>query len=80
MGVTASLAVETMIRDAHSKGREIFLVSATGEVKQRLQSLEILKLLPPRHRVTNRLDALEQAIAFIENHQTPIQAPQSLRK
>ena len=80
MGVTASLAVETMIRDAHSKGREIFLVSATGEVKQRLQSLEILKLLPPRHRVTSRLDALEQAIAFIENHQIPMQASQSLHK
>ena len=66
MGVTASLAIETMIREAHAKGREIFLVGATEKVKVRLQRLEILKLLPPRHRVTNRLDALEQAIAIIE--------------
>ncbi len=80
IGVTASLALETMIRDAHAKGREIFLVGASGKVKNRLQRLEILKFLPPRNRVTNRLDALEQAIAFIENHQPVQPEPQSARK
>ncbi len=66
MGVTASLAVETMIRDAHGRGREVFLVGAMGQVRDRLRKLEVLKLLPPRNRVTNRLDALQQAIAFIQ--------------
>ncbi|OKH16911.1 SulP family inorganic anion transporter [[Limnothrix rosea] IAM M-220] len=80
MGVTASLALETMIREAHAKGREIFLVGASGKVKNRLQRLEVLKFLPPRNRVTNRLDALEQAIAFIENHQTTQPKPQSAHK
>lgn len=80
MGVTATLAVETMLREAYAKRREIFLVSATGPVKERLKSLEILKLLPSRHHVTNRLDALEQAIAFIENHQNSEPKPQSLHK
>ena len=66
MGVTASLAVETTTRDARGRGREVFLVGAMGQVRDRLRKLEVLKLLPPRNRVTNRLDALQQAIAFIQ--------------
>ncbi|BAW96847.1 integral membrane protein [[Synechococcus] sp. NIES-970] len=67
MGVTASLAVETMIRDAYDRQREIFLVGARGQVRDRLKKLEVLRLLPPRNRVTNRLDALQQAITLIQH-------------
>jgi len=68
MGVTAALAVETMVREAHAQGREIFLVGAPEKVQKRLAAFEILKFLQPQNRVTNRLEALEQAIAFIEDH------------
>ena len=66
MGVTAALAVETMVREAHAQGREIFLVGAPEKVQKRLAAFEILKFLHPNNRVTNRLEALEQAIASIE--------------
>ncbi|MGB2924507.1 MAG: SulP family inorganic anion transporter, partial [Limnothrix sp.] len=80
MGVTASLAVETMVRESHAKGREIFLVGASEKVQKRLASLGILKLLQPHNRATNRLEALEQAIAFIDNNYNNIpQTAPSLR-
>ena len=65
LGVTASLAIENMVKEACEKRREVFLVGASGKVKARLRRLQILNLLPPRNRITNRLEALEQAITLI---------------
>ncbi len=72
IGVTASLAIENMIKEAREKRREVFIVEASGEVKARLLRLNILELLPPENRVINRLDALQQAIALIEEHRTEV--------
>lgn len=72
IGVTASLAIENMIKEAREKRREVFIVEASGEVKVRLLRLNILELLPPENRVINRLDALQQAIALIEEHRTEV--------
>ena len=69
LGVTALLAIETMLKDAIAKRREIFLVGATGQVQHRLNRLEILQQLPPAHQVNERLIALQQAVALI---QTPV--------
>jgi len=66
LGITASLAIETTIKDARAQRREIFLVGASGEVKSRLHRLKILELFPPRNRVETRLEALELAIASLE--------------
>ncbi|NER79229.1 MAG: SulP family inorganic anion transporter, partial [Leptolyngbya sp. SIO1D8] len=52
LGVTALLAIETMIKDALAKRRQVFLVGATGQVSRRLQCLEILQKLPPSHQVS----------------------------
>ncbi len=65
LGVTASLAIENMVKEACEKRREVFLVGASGKVKARLRRLQIQNLLPPRNRITNRLEALEQAITLI---------------
>ena len=66
LGVTASLAIENMVKEACSKNRQVFLVGASGKVQSRLKKLNIIELLPPHHWVDNRLEALYKAIAFIK--------------
>ena len=72
VGVTASLAIENMVKEAREKRRAVFIVGASGEVKARLLRLNVLELLPPGNLVTNRLDALQQATALIEEHRTEV--------
>ncbi|NET57136.1 MAG: SulP family inorganic anion transporter [Symploca sp. SIO2E6] len=72
LGVTASLAIETMIKDAVEKRREVFIVGASGDVQKRLLRLEILENLPPRNRVINRLDALQQAFYLINGERSEV--------
>ncbi|MGK7903383.1 MAG: SulP family inorganic anion transporter [Hormoscilla sp.] len=69
LGVTASLAIETMVKEACDKGREVFIVGATGKVKTRLQRLEVMDMLPLRNRVNDRTEALRQAIIILDGHQ-----------
>ena len=66
MGVTASLAIENMVKDSCNNKRQIFLVGAAGRVKQRLQKMKLLRLLPPHNCFKERLPALQEAIAYIE--------------
>lgn len=66
LGVTASLAIETMVKDACQKRRHVFIVGASGKVKARLRRLDILDMLPPENCVDRRLDALQQAIKIIK--------------
>lgn len=67
LGVTASLAIENMVKDACENNRQVFLVGATGKVQERLQKMKLLRLLPPNHNFSDRLSALEEAIAYIES-------------
>ena len=73
MGVTASLAIENMIKDACEKKRQVFLVGAKGKVQERLQKMKLLKLLPPDCRFNERIFALQKAIAYIESSQVKLQ-------
>lgn len=66
LGVTASLAIENAIKDAIEKGRHVFIVGATGKIKQRLERLGILNLLPPQNLMMNRLEALKQAVVLVK--------------
>lgn len=66
LGVTASLAIENMVKDACNNNSQVFLVGATGKVQERLQKMKILKLLSPQHNFSDRLSALQEAIAYIE--------------
>ena len=66
LGVTASLAIETMVKEARSKKREVFLVGATGRIRRRLQRLRVMELLPPSHQMDSRLVALEAAAASLQ--------------
>jgi len=76
IGITASLAIENMVKDAKGKRREGFIVGASGEVKARLRKLQILELLPPRNRVDRRIQALQLAMAIVGGG-TPNYEPRS---
>ncbi len=66
LGVTALLAIETMIKDAQAKNRQVFLVGASGQVQRRLQRLGIVQQLPPTHKVMERLSALQYSLGLIK--------------
>ena len=65
MGVTSSLALENAIKEAIDNGRHVFIVGAEGKIKQRLQKLGILNMLPPHHIVMEREEALKQALNLV---------------
>ena len=66
LGVTASLAIENIVKEASGKHRAIFIAGASGPVKARLQRLNIFDRVPPSHRVPDRLQALRQATELIK--------------
>ncbi|MEO1094357.1 MAG: SulP family inorganic anion transporter [Cyanobacteria bacterium J06638_28] len=62
LGVTALLAIETILKDALDKQRTVFLVGAEGQVARRLQCLKVVQQLPIDHQGGDRLSALRQAL------------------
>lgn len=62
MGVTASLAIENVLRDAHDKGLAVYVVGASEKVHRRLQKLGLFDLIHPDHVLTDRTEALQQAL------------------
>ncbi len=75
LGVTASLAIENAIKDAVESGRHVFIVGAAGKIKQRLEKLGILGLLPSENLMLERVEALRRALTFVNNSGTrePVQ-------
>jgi sulfate permease, SulP family len=70
LGVTASLAVETMVREAYQQHRVVFLIAAEGQVRDRLRRLQLLDLLTSDRLLPNRLEALKRAVEQVKvNHE-----------
>ncbi|MGC1307872.1 MAG: SulP family inorganic anion transporter [Phormidesmis sp.] len=67
LGVTASLAIENIVRDACEKQRPVFIVGAKGHAQRRLAALRLLDRLPPDNVLSSRLEALKRA----EQHLRP---------
>jgi SulP family sulfate permease len=65
MGVTASLAIENAIRDAHDKGLEVYVVGASSKVSKRLDKLGIFELISTAHVKTDRTEALRDAVDLV---------------
>lgn len=65
LGVTTSLAIENMVKEACENRRHVFIVGADGKVKDRLDRLEVLNRLPANHLVGTRLVALQQALDLL---------------
>jgi SulP family sulfate permease len=72
MGVTASLAIENVIRDARDKGLQVYLVSPSEQTQRRLQKLGLLDLIQPEHVLNNRTEALRQAVEGVKREVTPV--------
>ena len=68
VGVTATLAIENMVKEAKEKRRDVFLVGASGRVEDRLRRLKILRKVLLENHVHNRLQALQQASVLIHRH------------
>lgn len=65
LGVTATLAIESLIQEATKRHLQVFLVKGSETVQTRLDRFEILKAIPEQHQVDDRLMALEQAIGYL---------------
>ncbi|MGF1459940.1 MAG: SulP family inorganic anion transporter [Leptolyngbyaceae cyanobacterium] len=66
LGVTSSLALENAVQEAIDDQRDVIVVGATGKVKRRLEKLGIGELLPEAHWMSDRQQALEQALTIVE--------------
>ena len=65
LGVTATLAIENMVKEAYERRRSVYLVGASGRVKDRLLKLKILRRVLQTNPVNTRLEALEKGMAII---------------
>ncbi len=68
MGVTASLAIENMIRDSYDKGIQIYIVGASDAVQRRLKRLGLLDLITPDYFLSDRTVALHQALSLVQRN------------
>jgi SulP family sulfate permease len=71
LGVTASLAIENAIRDAHDKGLQIYLVGTSEKIKTRLQKLGLFDLITAEHIMGDRTEALRHAVDLVNNKPMP---------
>lgn len=69
LGVTASLAIENAIRDAHDKGLQIYLVGTSEKIKARLQKLGLFDLITEEHIMGDRTEALRHAVNLVNKKQ-----------
>ena len=68
LGVTATLAIENMVKEAYEKRRTVYLVGASGIVEDRLRRLKILRRVLEQNHVNSRLEALEQGLVLVNQH------------
>lgn len=62
LGVTATLAIEGIIKEAKKKHLEVFIVGGSGKVQKRLEKFNIFAHIPEDHQTSSRLEALQKAI------------------
>ena len=65
LGVTAALAVENAVEEAIEKGRQVFVVGASGTTQRRLDKLGLYRKLPAERTSLSRREALQQAVATL---------------
>ncbi|NDJ16980.1 SulP family inorganic anion transporter [Myxacorys almedinensis] len=67
LGVTASLAIENAIRDAYDKGLQVYLVGASTKIQKRLERLGLFDLVTTKHILSDRTEALCQAVDYVHD-------------
>lgn len=63
---SASLAVEAVIKQVQSRGRQVFVAGVGPETGRVLDKLGALSLLPPGHRHVSRREALHAAARVLD--------------
>jgi SulP family sulfate permease len=63
LGVSASLALETTIRETAQRGCPIYLAGVGEQPRRRFETLGVAELVPPENWITKRVDALQRAVA-----------------
>lgn len=77
LGVTAALAIESIVQDSIKRDRQVWIVVKPGQVQDRLETLDLNRfvrqrkrqdssLSPAIHPVDNRLQALEAALRLVD--------------
>lgn len=80
LGITAALAIESIVEDAIANHRHVWIVVSPGRVQHRLENLDFQRfcthktsaessaiLLPQISQVENRLEALKSAFSLIQS-------------
>ena len=70
LGVTSSLALENAIEEAVEKGRQVFIVGASGQAEKRLRKMGVMAKIPQGNIVGDRATALRQAASYVDRNVT----------
>ena len=68
LGVTSALALENAIEEAVDKGRQVFIVGASGQAEKRLRKMGVMSRIPQQNVVQDRTSALRQATNYVERN------------
>jgi SulP family sulfate permease len=74
LGVTATLALESLVAEAKKKDLEIFIAGGADKVKTRLEKFSILAQIPADHQKATCSEALEEALNHLGLSQVPVDA------
>ena len=68
LGVTSSLALENAIEEAVEKGRQVYIVGASGQAEKRLRKMGIMGQIPSENILNDRTMALKQAVTNLDRY------------
>ena len=68
LGVTSALALENAIEEAVEKGRQVYIVGASGQAEKRLKTMGVMAQIPDGNIMNDRINALRQAVNYVDNH------------
>ncbi|NES95944.1 MAG: SulP family inorganic anion transporter, partial [Desertifilum sp. SIO1I2] len=66
IGVTASLAVENVVKDALDQRLKVYVVGATGQTLKRLEKIKLVELVGADSFKQHRIEALQEAVEHLE--------------
>ena len=75
IGVTAALAIESIVQDAVKRDRTVWIVTQPGQVRSRLQSLDLQRFVTARPRLN---EAVAAAIHIVDNRHQALQSALTL--
>jgi SulP family sulfate permease len=70
IGITAALAIETMVEDAAKRHRQVWIVVPPGQVQRRLEKLQLQRFTEV-HQLENRFQALQAALVLVKPETSP---------